>query len=53
MGLFDGFGHKEAEADPLTGGADGFFDVLDDDGRLLRRPTTSTRSGRRPTSTRP
>jgi hypothetical protein len=36
MGLFDVFRHKEPEADPLTGGADGFFDVLDGDGRLVR-----------------
>ena len=36
MGLFDVFGHKEPQSDPLTGGADGFFDVLDDDGRLVR-----------------
>ena len=36
MGLFDVFRHKEPQGDPLTGGADGFFDVLDDDGRLVR-----------------
>ena len=36
MGLFDVFRHKEPKGDPLTGGADGFFDVLDDDGRLVR-----------------
>ena len=36
MGLFDVFRHKGPEGDPLTGGADGFFDVLDDDGRLVR-----------------
>ena len=36
MGLFDAFRHKEPEGDPLTGGADGFFDVLGDDGRLVR-----------------
>jgi hypothetical protein len=36
MGLFDAFRHKEPEGDPLTGGADGLFDVLDDDGRLVR-----------------
>jgi hypothetical protein len=36
MGLFDAFHHKVPQGDPLTGGADGFFDVLDDDGRLVR-----------------
>jgi hypothetical protein len=40
MGLFHGFRHhggsEPPEADPLTGGADGLFDVLDDDGRLVR-----------------
>ncbi len=36
MGLLDAFRHKKPEGDPLTGGADGFFDVLDDDGRLVR-----------------
>ena len=36
MGLFDVFRHKEPQGDPFTGGADGFFDVLDDDGRLVR-----------------
>ena len=36
MGLFDVFHHKEPAGDPLTGGADGFFDVLDGDGRLVR-----------------
>ena len=36
MGLFDLFHHDEPRPDPLAGGADGFFDVLDDDGRLVR-----------------
>jgi hypothetical protein len=36
MGLFDGLHRKKPSADALTGGADGFFDVLDDDGRLVR-----------------
>jgi hypothetical protein len=36
MGLFDVFHHKEPAGDPLAGGADGFFDVLDGDGRLVR-----------------
>jgi hypothetical protein len=33
MGLF---GHKKPAGDPLKGGADGVFDVLDADGRLVR-----------------
>jgi hypothetical protein len=36
MGLLDLFHHKDPSGDPLTGGADGFFDVLDDSGRLVR-----------------
>jgi hypothetical protein len=37
VGLFDLFRHKEPEGgDPLAGGADGVFDVLDADGRLVR-----------------
>ncbi len=36
MGLFDAFRQVEPPGDPLTGGADGFFDVLDGDGRLVR-----------------
>jgi hypothetical protein len=36
MGLFDLFKEKKPERDPLNGGADGFFDVLDGDGRLVR-----------------
>ena len=36
MGLFDLFRRREPAGDPLTGGADGLFDVLDDDGRLVR-----------------
>jgi hypothetical protein len=35
VGLFDLFHHKQSADDSLTGGADGFFDVLDDDGRLV------------------
>ena len=33
MGLF---GHKKPAGDPLKGGADGVFDVLDADGKLVR-----------------
>ena len=36
MGFLDAFHHKQPEADPTRGGGDGFFDVLDDDGRLVR-----------------
>ena len=37
MGLFDRFRHhEEPAADPAAGGRDGAFDVLDDDGRLVR-----------------
>jgi hypothetical protein len=36
MGLFDLFKRKDAGGDPLTGGADGCFEVLDADGRLAR-----------------
>jgi hypothetical protein len=36
MRLFDVFRRKEPRGDPLTGGADGLFDVLDDDGRVVR-----------------
>ena len=36
MGFFDLFRGKTPEGDPSTGGADGFFDVLDADGRLVR-----------------
>ena len=36
MGLFDAFRPKVPQDDPRTGGADGFFDLLDGDGRLVR-----------------
>jgi hypothetical protein len=36
MGVFDLFRHGEPEADPLQGGADGFFDVLYAHGHLVR-----------------
>ncbi len=36
MGLFDAFRHKKLQADPVGGVADGHFDVLDEDGRLVR-----------------
>lgn len=36
MGFFGLFRGKTPKGDPSTGGADGFFDVLDADGRLVR-----------------
>ena len=36
MGLFDAFRRGRPESDPLAGGADGCFDVLGADGRLVR-----------------
>jgi hypothetical protein len=36
VGLFDSWRHKKPQGDPLAGGADGFFDVLDADGHLVR-----------------
>ena len=36
MGLFDSWRHKKPQGDPVAGGADGFFDVLDGDGHLVR-----------------
>jgi hypothetical protein len=36
MGFLDRLRRKEPTGDPLTGGADGCFDVLDADGRLVR-----------------
>ena len=47
VGLFDAFRHRQPASDPLAGGADGCFDVLGADGRLVRYTprTTSTRSG--------
>jgi hypothetical protein len=36
VGLFDAFRHRQPAGDPLAGGADGCFDVLDAAGRLVR-----------------
>jgi hypothetical protein len=36
MGLFDSLRHKKPHGDPLAGGADGCFDVLDAGGHLVR-----------------
>jgi hypothetical protein len=36
VGLFDAFRHGRPAGDPLAGGADGCFDVLDADGRHVR-----------------
>jgi hypothetical protein len=36
VGIFDAFRHRQPAGVPLAGGADGCFDVLGPDGRLVR-----------------